>query len=215
VRWCVFVLLLLPSFVLAFAPRMSLDKAPDWAHDPLAVQCGAALFEAHCLACHSAKGLVSPMSLVDARAALGAVPPDLSQIARARGGDYIYTYLRAYYLDSSQATGWNNAVFPNVNMPHVLADLQGAQLPQFENRPELYDKTRDNRQIAGFVLSKPGKMSQVEYDRVAAELTGFLVYVGEPSRQERLRLGVFVVLFFSVFTVFAWRLHAAYWKDVK
>ncbi|HEY1057411.1 MAG TPA: cytochrome c1 [Limnobacter sp.] len=157
----------------------------------------------------------------EAKKWFGAAPPDLSVIARSRasgagsGADYIYTYLRTYYKDPSRPTGWNNMAFPNVGMPHVLWQLQGERVAKFEEVKDPHDESKTIHKFVGFEQVKPGTMAPAEYDRAIAELTSFLVYMGEPARQDRFRLGVIVLLFFGVFTIFAWRLNAAYWKDIK
>lgn len=157
----------------------------------------------------------------DAKKWFGAAPPDLSLIARSRassngsGADYIYTYLRTYYRDPSKPTGWNNMAFPNVGMPHVLWELQGEQVAKYEEVPAGHGEEGTVQKFVGFELAKPGKMTQVEYDQAMADLTSFLVFMAEPVREDRFKLGVIVLLFFGIFTVFAWRLNAAYWKDIK
>ncbi|MNN40875.1 Cytochrome c1 precursor [compost metagenome] len=148
----------------------------------------------------------------EAKAFFGAQPPDLSVIARARGDDWLYTYLRTFYRDDSRATGWNNLVFPSVGMPHVLWELQGQRAAKFTEVEEHGEKVH---KFAGFEQLSPGKMSKVEYDQAAADLVGFLDWMAEPAQNHRKRLGVWVLLFLGMFTVFAWRLNAAYWKDVK
>ena len=57
---------------------------------------------------------------------LGAVPPDLTLEARVRKPEWIYTYLKSFYSDSSRPYGVNNLVYKNVSMPHVLEDLQNS-----------------------------------------------------------------------------------------
>lgn len=157
----------------------------------------------------------------DAKQWFGATPPDLSVIARSRassagtGADYLYTYLRTYYRDHSKATGWNNLAFPNVGMPHVLWELQGVQEAVFEEKPDAHNPKQMVTHFVKFEQVQPGSMSRTEYDQAMADLTNFLVYMGEPVRQDRFRLGVIVLLFLGVFTLFAWRLNAAYWKDIK
>lgn len=149
----------------------------------------------------------------------GANPPDLTVIARAKAGhggtgaDYIYTYLRTYYRDETKATGWNNLVFPSVGMPHVLWELQGERKPVFEEREEHGHKievfTGKWEQV------KPGTMSPQQYDQAVGDLVNYLQWMGEPAQNTRVRVGVWVVLFLLGFTFIAWRLNAAYWKDVK
>ena len=152
----------------------------------------------------------------------GAQPPDLTVIARSRadgakgsGADYLYTYLRSYYRDDSTATGWNNLAFPNVAMPHVLWELQGQRRAKFEQEVDPHDATKHIERFAGFETISPGKLSAVEYDHAVADLVAYLQWMGEPSQGKRVRLGVWVLIFLGFFTVIAWRLNAAYWKNVK
>ncbi len=151
----------------------------------------------------------------------GAAPPDLSVIARSRAGaggtgaDYLYTYLRTYYRDETTATGWNNLAFPSVAMPHVLWQWQGQQRAVYEELPDPHDAAKKVHHFKGFEQITPGSMSKAEYDNTVADLVAFLTWMGEPAQGQRVRLGVWVLIFLGVFTVFAWRLNAAYWKDVK
>jgi ubiquinol-cytochrome c reductase cytochrome c1 subunit len=150
----------------------------------------------------------------------GATPPDLSMVARSRAGqgtgaDYLYTYLRSYYRDDTKATGWNNLAFPSVAMPHVLWELQGQQRAVFEEVPDPHDHAKTIHRFEAFEQVTPGKMTQAEYNQATADLVAFLQWMGEPAQSQRVRLGVWVLMFLGVFTLFAWRLNAAYWKDVK
>lgn len=211
--------------------------------DMAALQRGAQLFANYCLNCHSAGfmrynrlrdiGLSDQqikdnfiftgvkvgdlmtisMTPADAKDWFGAAPPDLTLIARSRAGfgqgansgaDYIYTFLRTYYRDETKATGWNNAAFPNVGMPFPLWELQGQQRAVFEGE-----------RFVRFEQITPGTMTQAEFNIAMADLVAFLKWMGEPNQADRVRLGVWVLLFLSVFTVIAWRLNAAFWKDVK
>jgi len=157
----------------------------------------------------------------DAKKWFGAAPPDLSLIARSRassagpGADYIYTYLRTYYRDPTKVTGWNNMAFPNVGMPHVLWELQGERVAKYESAPDPKNPDATIQKFVGFEQVKPGTMTQVQFDQAMADLTSYLVFMAEPVREDRFKLGVIVLLFFGVFTIFAWRLNAAYWKDIK
>lgn len=148
----------------------------------------------------------------------GANPPDLSLVARSRSGhggtgaDYLYTYLRTYYRDPEKATGWNNLVFPNVGMPHVLWELQGEREPIFE---KVSAHGHESKVFTGrWKQVAPGTMTPLEYDQAIGDLVGFMQWMGEPTQNSRVRIGVWVLLFLGVFTVFAWRLNAAYWKDI-
>jgi ubiquinol-cytochrome c reductase cytochrome c1 subunit len=149
----------------------------------------------------------------------GTAPPDLSVIARSRsaagqgsGADYLYTYLRSYYRDDSKPTGWNNLAFPSVAMPHVLWELQGERKP-------LYTKGTEHGHavevFSGWEVIKPGTLNARDYDLAVADLVAFLQWAGEPVQKTRVQLGLWVMLFLAVFTVIAWRLNAAYWKDIK
>ncbi|MEL0585523.1 MAG: cytochrome c1 [Candidatus Thiodiazotropha sp. (ex. Lucinoma kazani)] len=142
----------------------------------------------------------------------GSPPPDLSVISRARGVDWIYTYLRSFYLDEKRPFGVNNLVFPDVGMPHVLWELQGAQKAVF--KLENGSSGNDIQVFDHFEPVTQGTVSAEEYDQVARDLTAFLSYVGEPIQMERKRLGVWVLLFIAVFFVMAYLLKKEYWKDV-
>jgi ubiquinol-cytochrome c reductase cytochrome c1 subunit len=158
----------------------------------------------------------------EAKEWFGGVPPDLTLIARSRadgakgsGADYIYTYLRTYYRDETKATGWNNLAFPNVGMPHVLWELQGQQRALYAEEKDAHDPKKTVHVFKGFEQITPGTMSQAEYNLAVADLVAFLQWMGEPNQTNRVRLGVWVLLFLGVFTVIAWRLNASFWKDVK
>ncbi len=214
-----------------------------------ALQNGAKLFVNYCLNCHSASylrynrlrdigltedqikgnlmfatdkvGDVMKVSM-DPKLAkdwFGAVPPDLTLVARSRaaqgmgsGADYLYTYLRSYYRDDTKATGWNNLVFPSVGMPHVLWQLQGERRPLFQKHEE------HGHEVEVFTGQweqvKPGTLSQAAYDGEVADLVAFMQWMGEPGQSARVRLGAWVLIFLGLFIVVTWRLNAAYWKDV-
>jgi ubiquinol-cytochrome c reductase cytochrome c1 subunit len=156
----------------------------------------------------------------DAKEWFGGVPPDLSVIARSRaavgkgsGADYLYTYLRTYYRDPSKPTGWNNLAYPNVGMPHVLWEWQGERRPVFEQRTE--NGKPVELYTGRWETVKPGTMNPVEYDDRVANLVAFMQWMGEPVQKARVQIGVWVLLFLAVFTVVAWFLNAAYWKNIK
>jgi ubiquinol-cytochrome c reductase cytochrome c1 subunit len=148
----------------------------------------------------------------------GSNPPDLTLIARSRSGsggtgaDYLYTYMRTFYRDPARPTGWNNLLFPNVGMPHVLWELQGDREPQFDTRNE---HGKEVKVFKGWKQVSPGTMSQQEYDRNVGDLVSYLQWMAEPAQNSRTRVGVWVLLFLGLFTLIAWRMNAAYWKDVK
>ncbi|MCF8205638.1 MAG: cytochrome c1 [Methylotenera sp.] len=158
----------------------------------------------------------------DAKAWFGANPPDLTVIARSRadgskgsGADYLYTYMRTFYRDESKATGWNNLAFPNVGMPHVLWELQGERAAKFNEVPDPHDHEKKTHVFAGYEQLTPGKLTERQYDDAVADLVAYLQWMGEPVQGQRFQLGVIVLMFLLVLTVFAWRLNASYWKDVK
>ena len=152
----------------------------------------------------------------------GGNPPDLTVIARSRadigkgsGADYLYTYLRSYYRDETKATGWNNLVFPDVGMPQVLWELQGQRSARFVQEKDPHDPAKTTHRFDGYEQLTPGSMSALDYDNAIGDLVAYLQWMGEPAQGQRERLGVWVLLFLAVFTVIAWRLNAAFWKDIK
>lgn len=158
----------------------------------------------------------------DAKAWFGANPPDLTVIARSRadaskgsGADYLYTYMRTFYRDETKATGWNNLAFPNVGMPHVLWELQGQRVAKFSEVPDPHDHEKKTHVFSGYEQLTPGTLTERQYDDAVADLVAYLQWMGEPAQAQRFQLGVIVLIFLGFLTVFAWRLNAAYWKDVK
>ena len=148
-----------------------------------------------------------------AEQAFGTVPPDLSLVARSRGVNWLYNYLRGFYVDESrEGLGVNNGVFANVGMPHVLAELQGLQAPQYRMVKGANGEEREV--IAGFELIKKGSLTPAEYDQTIHDLVAFLDYLGEPYKQTRINVGIGVLIFLSVFLVLAYALKREYWKDV-
>ena len=157
----------------------------------------------------------------DGNAWFGKAPPDLSVEARAKaqGADWIYNYLKGFYVDESRPSGWNNTVFPGASMPHVLWELQGIQHPVTEPKQgnEPCEKGEFQGQcITGFSIpeAQKGRLSAEEYDAVAKDISAFLAYVGEPAALQRESMGVWVVLFLAFFTFLAWLLKTEYWRDV-
>lgn len=128
----------------------------------------------------------------------GVAPPDLSLVARARGADWLYGYLRGFYVDPSRPFGVNNAVFPSAAMPHVLGHLQGTQT--------LHD--------GHLKASGDGQLSAADYDALVGDLVSFMVYLGEPAKLVRYGLGLKVLLFLAVFTGLAYLLKREYWKHL-
>ncbi|VXC17437.1 cytochrome c1 [Massilia sp. 9I] len=244
------VLALVPGLAFASEGGFPLERAPD-RHDLSSLQNGAKLFINHCLNCHSASSMrynrlrdlglseeqiksnllfsqdkvggmmTTAMRPDDAKAWFGAVPPDLSVIARAKsspsgtGADYLYTYLRSFYKDDARPTGWNNMVVPNVAMPHVMWQQQGVRQAKFQEVPDPHEHGKMIHKFAGFEQVTPGTMSSQEFDTATADLVAYLSWMAEPAQGQRKKLGVIVLIFLSIFAFLAWRLNESYWKEVK
>lgn len=242
---------LVPALVFANSGTIPLDHVEDRSNNKAALQHGAKLFVNYCLNCHSATSMrynrlrdiglteeqiknnllftgekvgdlmKTTLSAKDAKEWFGAVPPDLSVIARAKassdgsGADWIYTYLRTYYKDDTRPTGWNNMLFPNVGMPHALWELQGVRTAQFVEETDPHDPSKKIHKFEKFEKVTDGKLTPVEYDNAVADLVAYLQWMGEPAQNTRKRLGVWVLLFLAGLSVLAWRLNASYWKEVK
>ncbi len=237
-----FILLALPMLAMASGPSLKLDHAPINLNDQESLQRGARVFVNYCLNCHAASymrynrmqdlGLTElqikenllyaaekpgetmriAMRIEDAKAWFGAPPPDLSVITRSRGSDWVYTYLRSFYRDDSRPTGWNNSVFDKVGMPHVMQEMQGHLAPVY--RSVKGEDGKEHHVIERFELVKPGKLTLAEYDAMVGDLTNYLSWMGEPAKGDRMRIGLVVLLFLSVFYVIAFYLKKEFWKDV-
>jgi len=140
----------------------------------------------------------------------GVVVPDLTLVTRWRSPDWVYTYLKGFYLDDTRPFGVNNLVFPLVGMPHVLGDLQGIQEPEFEPSHE----PGGQPEIKGVKLVKQGTLSHKDYDAMVRDITAFLTYAGEPFQLERQRLGVYVLIFLGLLFMLAYLMKKEFWKDV-
>lgn len=228
--------------------------------DMASQQRGARIFVNYCLNCHTAKymrynrltdlGLTEAeirdnlmfagdkigetmsvaMRPADAKAWFGVPPPDLTVEARVRGADWLYNYFLAFYKDDSTPSGWNNLIFPNVAMPHVLQHLGGSNrlvTKEFKTHEEAQAAALAARGIVvlgpgknhTFVVQTitqetPGELSPVEYQHVVADLVNFLDYMGEPSKNHRTRLGLIVLLYLGLLFFFAYWMKREYWKDV-
>jgi len=234
------LVLVLPLTAVAATGHVHLDSAPIDTRDAVSIQRGAKVFVNYCLNCHSAQymrynrllelGLTEQqirdnlmfasdkigdvmtvaMRKADAKQWFGVQPPDLSVVARSRGADWLYTYLRSYYRDDKSATGWNNVVFENVAMPHVLWELQGQQVLKVEESKGAHG----DHAVKTLAVASPGTLTPVEYDRLVADLVNYLVFMGEPARAERVRLGYAVLIALAVLFVFVYLLKREYWKDV-
>ena len=169
--------------------------------------------------------MIAVMPDKDAKDWFGAVPPDLTLVARSRGPDWIYTYLRSFYRDNKSGSGWNNAVFKNVSMPHVLYEWQGRQRPVFRTeKRSVIEIDKDGKKIKKSVdvkifdhleLDRPGIMDKKQFDTAMLDLTNFLVYLGDPAKLVRYEIGIYVLIFLVVFLFFAYLLKKNYWKDVE
>ena len=140
----------------------------------------------------------------------GKMPPDLSLISRVRTSDWVYTYLKSFYLDESRPLGWNNKLFPNASMPNPLWELQGLQHAEFGP----VDPATGERHVEGLKVAQAGRQSAQEFDQTARDITNFLEYVGEPAALKRQSVGVWVILFLAALTFLAYLLKQEYWKDV-
>ena len=149
----------------------------------------------------------SAMNKHDAEKWYGTMPPDLSLVARSRGADWLYSYLKGFYTDEGKPTGVNNAVFKDVAMPNVFWQLQGTQ--------SATTKMVDGQEvITELKLVEPGQMSPQEFDKAVNDLVNFLVYVGEPVQLERQQMGKYVLFFILMFIVLAYLLKKEYWKNL-
>jgi ubiquinol-cytochrome c reductase cytochrome c1 subunit len=159
--------------------------------------------------------IISALTAEAGKATYGIAPPDLSLIARERGIAWVFTYLHSFYQDLDQASGVNNLLVPGVAMPNILGPLQGMQKPVYHETVEKVDgEERSVKRIQSLELVAPGVMSPREFDRLTSDLVNFLDYVAEPVKLKRYRLGVWVLLFLSVFVILAYLLKQEYWKDV-
>jgi ubiquinol-cytochrome c reductase cytochrome c1 subunit len=155
--------------------------------------------------------MTNPMKAEDGAKWFGTAPPDLTLVARVRGTDWLYTYLRTFYADPSRPFGVNNIVFPNVGMPHVLEELQGVPQP-------VWGKTvvggEEVDTVVGVQTDGTGELSTSEYDAAMRDLVNFLQYAGDPVQVEREQLGIWVLLFLVIFTAVAFLLYKEYWRDI-
>jgi len=234
------VLSLLPVLAMASGGGgEGLDPVDINLADKASLQRGAKTFVNYCLSCHSAAYMRYERMGTDlgineqllrenlmlatekpgdtmtvtmpgdgAKKWFGVVPPDLSLTARSKGPDWIYTYLRSFYWDKSSPTGWNNTLFPNVAMPHVLYRLQGYREAEFEGT------AGGLQHFAGYVEKTPGQMSNEEYDAAMRDLTNFMVYLAEPAKLVRYKIGVWVMIFMGVLIFLTYATKKEYWRDV-
>lgn len=206
--------------------------------DRAAVLRGAKHFVTYCLGCHSIKHIryqriakdfslndkkvlddIAPkgatiyeqmhtaMNAHDSEKWFGVQPPDLSLVSRSRSADWLYSYLKSFYNDPKKPLGTNNLIFKDVGMPNVFWQLQGEQKP-------VYDTDDDKAEITGLELVKPGTLTEEQFDTMVNEIVNFLVYVGEPVKLERERIGKYVLFYLAMFLMLAYLLKKEYWKDV-
>jgi ubiquinol-cytochrome c reductase cytochrome c1 subunit len=161
--------------------------------------------------------ITSPMIDSDAEKWFGKAPPDLSLMSRARDEDYIYQYLKTFYVDSDRATGANNMAYPESAMPDVVAPLEGLKIAVYKTvrTQGAGGKMVQEQVFDHFKVIAPGSMTPQQFDQFAHDIVNFLDYVGDPQRPMRHAMGIWVVLFLLVFTWLAWLLKREFWKDVK
>jgi ubiquinol-cytochrome c reductase cytochrome c1 subunit len=236
------LLLCAPLLGAAAEEGYPLDRAPNDPRDLVSLQAGARTYVNYCLGCHGAQYMrynrLTDLGLTEAqirdnllftadkvgetmknvmppkesKAWFGVAPPDLSVVARSRGADWLYTYLRSFYRDAKTPTGWNNAVFPNVSMPHALWTLQGERRMEVDEGKDLAG--HEHVQYKWEQLS-PGTQTPVQYDATVRDLVNFLVYISEPAASSRRAIGIVVLFVLGVLFIFAYLLKHAFWKDVK
>jgi ubiquinol-cytochrome c reductase cytochrome c1 subunit len=239
---------------------LRLEPAPIDRLDVASQQRGVRTFVNYCLNCHSAKymrynrltdlgidlamiqdnlmfasakvgePMTVAMTPADGKAWFGVVPPDLTVEARVRGADWLYNYFLGFYRDENSPSGWNNLVFPNVAMPHVLWKLGGinrlerAEYATFDEAKaaalaakgvvQLVPAKDHKYAVQTLVLETPGTLSPVQYRALVADLVNYLDYMGEPAKNKRIGLGLVVLLYLGVLFVFAYWMKREYWKDV-
>ena len=261
------VFFLSAPLAMAAEESVRLDAAPIDLRDVASLQAGARAFVNYCLNCHSAGlmrysklldlglteqqikdnllftadkvGELMSVSIAkkDAKEWFGTVPPDLSVIVRARGADWLYTYLRSFYRDPESATGWNNMVFDRVGMPHVLWTLSGQQVQveqEFKGREQAETVGRQQRgawKVEKLVFAEagktgeryvlktirtqsPGLLSQIDYDILVRDLVNYMTWMAEPNQVARKQAGYLVMLVLLVLLVLSYLLYREFWKDV-
>lgn len=254
------ILLALAGVALAGEGDVRLMTAPSNRLDVESLQRGARNFVNYCLNCHTAQymrynrltdlglsekqiqdnlmfasdkigsTMTVAMTRADATAWFGAPPPDLSVEARVRGKDWLYSYFLAFYRDENAVTGWNNLVFPNVAMPHVLWNLSGTQKlveTPFDDIEKaeaaalaaqglaLVEPAPDAKFVVKTLAADtPGAISSVEYKAFVADLVNYLDYMGEPVKNERINIGIVVLLFLGVLFALVYALKRDYWADL-
>jgi ubiquinol-cytochrome c reductase cytochrome c1 subunit len=254
------VLLAATDGALASETGVRLEPALVDRLDVESLQRGARNFVNYCLTCHSAQymrynrltdlrlsesqiqdnlmfatdkrgsTMMPAMTRAEGAAWFGVAPPDLSVEARIRGNDWLYSYFLAFYRDDGSATGWNNLVFPNVAMPHVLWSLSGTQKlveTVYDDHDEaeaaaiaakglaLAERLANGKYVVKTLANDtPGTLSTVEYKKFVADIVNYMDYMAEPVRNQRINIGIVVLIYLGVLFAFAYALKRAYWKDI-
>lgn len=236
-------LFFISGFVFASNVEHSLSTIKFNVSDEKSLQRGSKVYIENCLGCHSLKyvrfkalaegigvvttenevlsdyikknwtfnvtninnSVLSNMKSLDAVKWFGKTPPDLSLITRYRGSNWVYTYMNSFYYDNTKVWNVNNLIYPDVAMPHVFLGKQGVQ-------KAVYNK---NGTISELILVGDGSMSTAGYKSMVYDLVNFLTYVGEPTKELRVRIGYYVLPFLVVFTIFSYYLYKDYWKNIK
>jgi ubiquinol-cytochrome c reductase cytochrome c1 subunit len=233
--WMLVLLSMAPVMVYANT-GLQLDAAPGNLNDKASLQRGAQFFVANCLACHSAaymrynrlmdigmseedirkmlpegsklgSTMKAMMDSESAKMAFGAAPPDLSVEVRARGADWVYTYLRSFYADATRPSGVNNVVFPLVAMPNILGPMQGDQVLEVV-------KHEGGHEVQTLKLNAPGSMSTKEFDATVGDLVNYLDFMSEPAKLVRYKLGYIVLGFLFFLLILTYLLKKEFWKDI-
>lgn len=153
----------------------------------------------------------------EAEAYFGVAPPDLSVTARSRGPDWLYSYFMSFYRDPKRPMGVNNLIFKDVGMPHVLWELQGWLRPVYEEHiaeDGTVTKTISHLEIETPPTNKPAAYADEDYERTVKDLVNFMVYMGEPIRLKRYKIGMWVLAYLFIFLIIVYMLKREYWKDV-
>jgi ubiquinol-cytochrome c reductase cytochrome c1 subunit len=244
----------------SFGADVYLEPAPINRLDAASLQRGARTFVNYCLNCHTAKymrynrltdigldlamiqdnlmfatdkvgnTMTVAMTPKDGKAWFGAPPPDLTVEARVRGVEWLYNYFLAFYMDEASVSGWNNLVFPNVAMPHVLWKQAGVNRlvsTEYNDHEQalaaaiavkglaVLAPAKDHRYVVEtLAVDDPGTMTPAQYKSMVADLVNFLDFMAEPTKNRRINLGIIVLLYLGVLFVFAYWMKREYWKDV-
>lgn len=254
-NWLAALLVAAPMSLAAAAGGGNYEKVELDHGDQVSLQRGAQIFTNYCLSCHSAAAMrynrlqdigltedeiknnlmfttdkvgdvmQAHMKPEDAKKWFGTVPPDLTLIARSRGTDYIYAYLRGFYKDPTRPNGWNNTVLPNAAMPHPLWEQQGIQAVKLgaDGKPVMIDDGHGNK-VPDLVwestgtqsrMTKDGKVITKEFDNNVKDLVNFMSFMAEPAQVKRQQIGYIVLMFLvAVLLPLAYFLKKEYWKDV-